>query len=93
LSFFTRVLFLTLTHVQPIFRLTPSLPHVLPVELVRNDTLLVGLQTVDSLQAIFGREVPGLSGAVIRPPVCGQSNEDSQKTEKEVHDLVTVKRS
>lgn len=80
-----------LTHVQPVFWLRPGLPYLLPVELVRDDTLLVGLQAINSLEAIFGREVAGLSGTVVCPPVCDESDEDGEEAEEEVHDLVSVK--
>lgn len=62
-----------------------------PVELVRNDTLLVGLETVDGLEAVLGREVAGLTGAVVCPPVSGEADDDGHETKEEVDDLVAVK--
>jgi hypothetical protein len=61
---------------------------VLPVELVRNDTLLVGLQAIDGLETVPWCEEARLSGAVVRPPVCRDTDDDSHQTEEEVNHLV-----
>jgi len=42
---------------------------------VRDDSLLIGLQTIDGLEAIFGREVSGFARAVMGPPVGTQTDD------------------
>lgn len=73
---------------QPVLGLAPGLEDLLPVELVRHDALLVGLETVDGLETVLGGEVAGLSGAVVGPEVGHQADDDGDETEEEVDDLV-----
>lgn len=77
-------------HEKPVLQLGESLDDLLPVELVGDDTLLVSLQTVNSLEAIFRRKIASFSRAVMCPPVGDESDADSQETKKEVNHLVTV---
>lgn len=61
---------------------------MLPVELVRNDTLLVGLQSIDSLKAVLGGQEAGLPRTIVSPPVCAEPDNNGQKTKEKIHDLV-----
>ena len=77
-------------HVEPVSRLRPGLQDLLEVEFVRDDTLLVGLESVDGLETVLGRQVASFSGTVLGPEVCDGADADGQESEEEVDDLVFV---
>ena len=66
---------------------------MLPVELVRHDTLLVRLQAIDGLEPVFLRQEPSFSRAVVRPPVRDKTDCDGQESEEKVDDLVSMERA
>ena len=61
---------------------------MLPVELMRDDTLLIGLQSIDRLETVLSCQIPSLSGTIMCPPIREKTNGDSQEAEKEVNDLI-----
>ena len=58
------------------------------VELVRHDTLLIGLYTVDGLETVLGREIACFTRGVVGPEVGEQADANCEEAEEEVDHLV-----
>lgn len=67
-----------------------GLDRLFEAEFLRDNTLLIGLQALDSLEAVFGRKELGLAWAIGNEEPREDADDNGNETEEEVNDLVDV---